>query len=323
MPQTVTTFAPAGARPTGQNLINALAGPPDTLVITPASGFAASGAAGGPFNVTAQIFLLTNSSAASLNWTLANTSLWLNVSPGSGTLASGGQTTVTANLNSAAYNLAVGTYSASVWFTNQTTGVAQLRQFTLQVFQPLAVSPTNGFTSSGPVGGPFSVTTQNFSLTNMGTASLNWSVNNTASWLTASPNSGALAAGGQTTLTVSLNSAANSLASGTYNANVVITNQNGGAVALPFILLVGQPLVQNGGFETGDFTSWTQSGNTTYTYRYQRQFAIRAFGHLRRGTGALWFAGLSFPNPADFCRTELFALLVAGQPEYIRNAHPE
>jgi subtilase family serine protease len=146
--------------PAGQNLINALAGPPDTLVITPASGFAASGAAGGPFNVTTQIFLLTNSSAASLNWTLANTSLWLNVSPGSGTLASGGQTTVTANLNSAADNLAVGTYSANVWFTNQTTGAAQLRQFTL---------------------------------------------------------------------------------------------------------LVGQSLVQNGGFEAGTFTSWTQSGNTAYT----------------------------------------------------------
>jgi len=251
--------------PAGQNLINALAGPPDTLVITPASGFAASGAAGGSFNVTAQIFLLTNSGAASLNWTLANTSLWLNVSPGSGTLASGGQTTVTANLNSAAYNLAVGTYSANVWFTNRTTGVVQLRQFALQALQPLAVSPTNGFTSSGPVGGSFGVTTQNFSLTNLGAASLNWSVNNTVSWLTASPNSGALAPGGQTTLTVSLNSAANSLASGTYNANVVITNQNGGAVALPFILLVGQPLVQNGGFEAGTFTNWTQSGNTTYT----------------------------------------------------------
>ena len=46
--------------PAGQSLINALAGPPDTLVIIPASGFAASGAAGGPFNVTTQNLLLTN-----------------------------------------------------------------------------------------------------------------------------------------------------------------------------------------------------------------------------------------------------------------------
>jgi hypothetical protein len=252
--------------PNGTNLINALAGPPNPLAIAPASGFAAIGAAGGPFNVAAQIFLLTNSSAASLNWTLANTTPWLNVSPGSGTLASGGQTTVTASLNSAAYTLAVGTYSATVWFTNQTMGVALFRQFALQVLQPLAVSPTNGFTSSGPVGGPFGVTTQIFSLINLGAASLNWSVNNTASWLTASPNSGTLAPGGQTPLTVSLNSAANSLAAGTYNANVVITNQNGAAVALPFTLLVGQSLVQNGGFETGDFTGWTLNGSSAYDF---------------------------------------------------------
>jgi hypothetical protein len=248
--------------PAGQNLINALAGPTDPLVITPASGFAASGAASGPFTVTAQNFLLTNSSAASLNWALANTSPWLNVAPGSGTLASGGQTAVTANLSSAAYNLAVGAYSANVWFTNQTTGLAQLRQFTLQVLQPLAVSPTNGFTSSGPVGGSFNVNTQNFSVTNLGSASLNWSVNDTDSWLTASPNSGTLTAGGQMTLTVSLDSAANSLPSGIYNANVVITSQYGGAVGLPFTLLVGQPLVQNGGFETGDFTGWTLNGDS-------------------------------------------------------------
>ncbi len=251
--------------PAGQNLINALAGPPDTLVITPASGFNAGGPVGGPFNGAPQNFSLTNTGLASLSWSIINTSAWLNASPAGTTLASGAQTNVTVSLTLVASSLAVGTYSANVWFTNLTSGVAQGRQFTLQVFQPLAVSPTNGFTSSGPVGGPFSVTTQNFSLTNLGTASLNWSVNNTASWLTASPNSGALAAGGQTTLTVSLNSAANSLASGIYNANVVITNQNGGAVALPFTLLVGQPLVQNGGFETGDFTGWTQSGNPAYT----------------------------------------------------------
>jgi hypothetical protein len=63
-----------------------------------------------------------------------------------------------------------------------------------------------------------------------------------------------------------LSSTATNLATGIYIANVWFTNQtSGGAWSLQFKLLVNQPLVQNGGFETGGFTGWTQSGNTGYT----------------------------------------------------------
>ena len=250
--------------PVGDNLINALAAPSDSLIITPLTGFTASGPAGGPFSGTPQNFILTNSSVSSLNWSLINTSSWLNLSPVGGSLAAGRQTNVTANLTAVGTNLTVGAYAASVFFTNQTTHVAQLRQFTFQVLTPLAVLPATGFTSSGPPGGPFSVTSQNFLLTNLGTASLKWGVVNTSAWLNATSAGGTLAPAGQTTLTVSLTSAANSLAAGIYAANVLVTNQNGGSVSVPFTLQAGQPLVQNGGFETGDFTSWTETGTTTY-----------------------------------------------------------
>jgi hypothetical protein len=65
---------------------------------------------------------------------------------------------------------------------------------------------------------------------------------------------------------VSLNSTASNLLAGIYATNLVFTNMTSGiAQSRQFTLQVGQPLLQNGGFETGDFTGWTQSGNPAYT----------------------------------------------------------
>jgi hypothetical protein len=253
--------------PAGQSLINALA-PPTSPGITPTNGFNATGPIGGPFNITAQSFSLTNTGIASLNWSLINTSSWLNASPTSGTLAIGGQTNVMVSLNSYASNLTVGSYTADIWFTNQTAGVAQSRQFTLQVFDPLVITPTNGFTANGPVGGPFSTTSQIFSLANAGTTSLGWSLANTSSWLNASSTSGTLAAGSWTTVTVSLNPAVTNLAAGTCTASLFFTNLNNGDVqSRQFNLLIGG-MIQNGGFETGDFSYWTLWGDTNTTFVY-------------------------------------------------------
>ena len=70
-------------------------------MITPGRGFAANGPVGGPFSVTAQSLSLTNAGTNSLNWSLSNTSLWLNVSSAGGTLTPGGAAaTVTVSLNS-------------------------------------------------------------------------------------------------------------------------------------------------------------------------------------------------------------------------------
>ena len=149
-----------------------------------------------------------------------------------------------------------------MWFTNKTDGIVQSRAFSLQVEWSLAVTPTTGFTASGPVGGPFNVTAQNFSLTNIGTGPLNWSIVNTSLWLNASPTNGTLAPNGAAaTVAVSLNPTANSLASGVYTASIWFQNPTGHAAqSVPFTLQVGQSLVQNGGFETGDFSFWSLSG---------------------------------------------------------------
>jgi hypothetical protein len=132
--------------------------------------------------------------------------------------------------------------------------------------EPLGVTPTGGTTSSGPVGGPFSVSSQTYVLANSSATSLNWRCSTTAPWLTPSATSGTLPANGSVSVTLSLNAAASNLTTGVYSNLVYFADLNTATVQTrSFSLQVGQPLLQNSGFETGNFTGWTWSGNTTYT----------------------------------------------------------
>ncbi|MGH7951388.1 MAG: S8 family serine peptidase [Limisphaerales bacterium] len=258
--------APGADRDSGAGIVMAVPAlqsvySPLRPVIQPDAGFDVVGPVGGPFNVTSQSFSLSNSSAASLDWSAANVPSWLAVSPGGGTLALDEYTNVAFNLNFAASNLVAGFYTADIWFTNQTS--RQVRRFTLSVIPPLQITPVTGFTATGPIGGPFNTTAQSFLLTNIGAASVNWSTINTSLWLTATPDSGTLASATRTNLIVSLNPAAGNLAAGTYAANLVVTDLTDRvAQSLQFTMNVGLPF--NGGFETGDFTFWTLTGDGGY-----------------------------------------------------------
>ena len=129
--------------------------------------------------------------------------------------------------------------------------------------EPLLVTPQLGFVATGASGGPFNVTSEDYVLTNAGSVPLSWSLANTPAWLTATPDSGTLTPGGPaTTVTVSLNSAASNLLLGTYTANLAFINANDATRQnLLFSLLVG-----NGGFETGDFTDWTFTGDANSNF---------------------------------------------------------
>jgi Pro-kumamolisin, activation domain/Viral BACON domain len=248
--------------PAGQSLIDVLA-PGAGLIISPLS-VAAVGPAGGPFTIASGDFVLTNSSGSALTWSLVNTSAWLHVSPTNGTLAAAAQTSVACSLTAAVDSFEVGNYAASLTFSNWTSNVTQAAVFMLQVNQPMVVSPTNGFASVGPVGGPFGTVSQVYTLANQGGSALAWSVIDIPSWLGASPASGVLAGGAQTNMTLSLTAASDSLAYGVYTATVVITNTAGVVANLPFNISVGQPIVVNGGFESGNFNGWTLNGSTRY-----------------------------------------------------------
>ena len=141
----------------------------------------------------------------------------------------------------------------------------------------LVVTPAFGLTSFGAAGGPFTATSQTYTLKNIGSAPLNWSLVNTSSWLTASSTSGSLSAGASTTVTISINPAANSFLITHASGNIIFNNLTAGTVQnRQFDLYVG-----NGGFETGDLTDWTLLGSPELV------FALAADDVDVAGTAAL------------------------------------
>ncbi len=88
----------------------------------------------------------------------------------------------------------------------------------------LAVSPAGGLTSSGSYGGPFAPASLQYTLSNPGNSSINWTAAKTATWVSLSAASGTLAAGGSTLVTVTINSNANALNIGGYSDTVTFTN---------------------------------------------------------------------------------------------------
>jgi hypothetical protein len=246
----------------------------------PLAGFAAVGAVGGSFSPSSMVFSLTNSSSSNLLWSLVNTSAWLNVSATSGTLAPNKSSNITVSVTAAANNLTFGSYAATIIFSNQTTHATLPQQFSLQTLPALVVSPASGFTASGPGGGVFNVTTQNFALTNLSVTALNWGVVNTSVWLSVSSSGGALAGAANTSLPISLNSTANTLPAGIYAATVLVTNQTGPDISLNFALSIGQDIVQNGGFEQGmSLPNWTAVVANDYLYSFSGVHSYNVVPH--------------------------------------------
>ena len=103
---------------------------------------------------------------------------------------------------------------------------------TLNSHEPIAarlvVTPTDGLSSSGKEGGPFSPISRSYTLFNVGESSLGWTAGGTENWVTASPPFGSLAGGDSTEVTVSINSTANDLDVGSHSDTVTFTNTTNG-----------------------------------------------------------------------------------------------
>jgi hypothetical protein len=205
---------------------------PGVLAVTPASGLASTGTVGGPFTPSSRTYTLQNTGGSAINWTASKTQAWTSLYALSGTLAPGATFNVDILINNYANDLGAGTYNDTLTFTNTTNGSGNTTRSTpLTVAAPgvLAVTPAGGLTSSGLAGGPFTPSSQVYTLQNTGGSTISWTCTNGQPWTTRSPSSGTLAAGATATVTVSINAAANDLVAGTYNDSVTFTNATNGS----------------------------------------------------------------------------------------------
>jgi hypothetical protein len=237
----------------------------EPLLVSNLDGGMITGQHGGPFQPNPAFFEITNSSVVPISWSLTSTSTWFTAVPMSGRLLAGAGTNVHFKLNTTTSNLLAGNYSSTITFHDNTSRGTVKVPLRLEVIQPMALTPVKGFTAVGAVGGPFTVSSEDFSLVNTGVINTAWSLVNTSKWLVATLTNGILAAGTTTNFTISLTATSALLKAGIYNASVKLTNHSGIIAVVPFTLSIGQPVIANGGFELGNFTDWTQSGNTTAT----------------------------------------------------------
>jgi predicted alpha-1,2-mannosidase len=121
--------------------------PADALQITPAAGFTSATQSALVPAPSSLNLTLTNIGTASVNWSLLNTSAWLNVSSSNGVLPMVGATNVTVNLiPSAVTNVPAGRYCANIVFSNQISGALSSRIFTLVIGagdSPIAMTGQN------------------------------------------------------------------------------------------------------------------------------------------------------------------------------------
>ena len=88
----------------------------------------------------------------------------------------------------------------------------------------LSVTPVGGFDPRGHPGGPFSPSNTTYTLRNVGSVSVDWTVIKTAAWLNVVPAGGALATGSMVDVVASLTSAADALGEGVHADTLVFSN---------------------------------------------------------------------------------------------------
>ena len=105
----------------------------DHLAVLPEEGFRICRTHRRPLHPHSKVYVVTNKSAVSRTFTAIASTNWLTVSPASGTIPARQAVPVTVSINANANPLPGKTYSASVVFSNQASGLVHGRPVTLAI----------------------------------------------------------------------------------------------------------------------------------------------------------------------------------------------
>ena len=237
----------------------------DLSSVEPVASFISSGEAGGPFSPVSMFYTVYETNPVSSTWSISADVDWLTVLPDSFTLAPYTTQEVEVFLNALVESLPPGVYTASVTFWNETEDISKIRQVTLTIRDPLGVQPMDGLTATGYSGGPFSPESKVYGITNKSSQSITFTATSSAPWLSVSPSSWLLQAGGSVDVTAVVNAQANSLPVGTHFASVIFSNQVSGLIqARPVVLTIVGTLCD--AVDRCDL-EWTTGGDAAWFYQ--------------------------------------------------------
>ena len=106
------------------------------------------------------IYTIKNTGTLPLQWKLISNVNWISLTSTSGSVLPMQQTNIVVGINSVANSFGPGTYNGTLTFQNLTSNVGNTTRSVVLTVTPsgsatMAVSPTTGFSYTGPVGGPF------------------------------------------------------------------------------------------------------------------------------------------------------------------------
>ena len=191
----------------------------------------------GTANTSTQTLNITNTGAGTLSWSASASAAWLSLSPTSGTTTTETDViTVTVNTTGLTANTYTGTITLTV--LGSATAAQQI-PVTMTITPPASTIGENpaSLTFAAQQGGA-QPPLQGFTITNTGQGTLNWSVSETAGWLSLSPTSGTTTTATDV-ITVAVNTAG--LTANTYTAPITITAS--GATNTPQQVLVTLALI--------------------------------------------------------------------------------